>query len=106
MKPRRIQRRRLKGWKSPEGVIYCGRPTMWGNPFETAHEFDVWLKYGTKQALIRVGVCLPEKATQAMEERRIRIMESLPDLRGHDLSCWCSLDKHCHVETLLEMANR
>lgn len=31
--PKRIQRRRTKGWKMPEGAIYVGRPTLLGNPF-------------------------------------------------------------------------
>jgi hypothetical protein len=31
--PRRVQRSRTKGWKMPEGAIYVGRPTKWGNPF-------------------------------------------------------------------------
>src|ERR1035437_1021501 len=30
-KPKRIQRRRTKGWRMPEGAIYVGRPTKWGN---------------------------------------------------------------------------
>lgn len=31
----RIQRSRRKGFRTPEGAIYVGRPTMWGNPFMT-----------------------------------------------------------------------
>jgi len=31
--PERIQRKRIKGWRMPEGAVYVGRPTMWGNPF-------------------------------------------------------------------------
>lgn len=31
--PQRIQRRRTKGWRMPEGAIYVGRPTIYGNPF-------------------------------------------------------------------------
>ena len=32
--PKRIQRQRTKGWRMPEGAIYVGRPTVWGNPFD------------------------------------------------------------------------
>jgi Domain of unknown function (DUF4326) len=32
--PKRIQRKRTKGWRMPEGVVYVGRPTKWGNPFK------------------------------------------------------------------------
>ena len=31
--PKRIQRRRTKGWRMPPGVVYVGRPTIFGNPF-------------------------------------------------------------------------
>ena len=31
--PQRIQRKRSKGWKMPEGAVYVGRPTLLGNPF-------------------------------------------------------------------------
>ena len=34
MSPQRIQRQRTKGWRMPEGAVYVGRPTKWGNPFE------------------------------------------------------------------------
>lgn len=33
MSPVRIQRQRTKGWRMPEGAVYVGRPTRWGNPF-------------------------------------------------------------------------
>lgn len=33
MSPKRIQRTRLKGWRMPEGAVYVGRPSEWGNPF-------------------------------------------------------------------------
>jgi hypothetical protein len=26
-------------------------------------------------------------------------------LRGHDLACWCPLDKPCHADVLLRLAN-
>lgn len=31
--PKRIQRQRRKGWRIPEGAVYVGRPSKWGNPF-------------------------------------------------------------------------
>ena len=27
-------------------------------------------------------------------------------LRGKNLSCWCPLDRPCHADVLLELANR
>ena len=29
----RIQRRRTKGWRMPEGAVYVGRPSLFGNPW-------------------------------------------------------------------------
>ena len=31
--PKRIQRKRTAGWRMPEGAVYVGRPSKWGNPF-------------------------------------------------------------------------
>ena len=31
---KRIQLKRTKGWKMPEGAIYVGRGSKWGNPFK------------------------------------------------------------------------
>jgi hypothetical protein len=33
MSPQRIQRKRTKGWRMPEGAVYVGRGSYWGNPF-------------------------------------------------------------------------
>lgn len=31
--PIRIQRKRTAGWRMPEGAVYVGRGSKWGNPF-------------------------------------------------------------------------
>lgn len=41
---------------------------------------------------------------------RTRLCQRLPELRGHNLACWCPLPKpgepdHCHATVLLEVAN-
>jgi hypothetical protein len=38
----RIQRRRTKGWRMPEGAVYVGRPTRWGNPFPWKGDWITW----------------------------------------------------------------
>lgn len=94
--PRRIQRRRVKGWKAPKGAVYVGRPTKWGNPFprvfrgdptgaESVAAFERWL-FGTD-----AGISLL---------RRARI-----ELRGRDLMCWCKEGEACHADVLLRLAN-
>src|SRR5690606_40288783 len=87
MKPQRIQRKRTKGWKMPENTVYVGRPTKWGNPFKE----DVW---GREQALINyrdfLETCIKTGALKPSE------------LKGKNLSCWCSLKHKCHADILLE----
>lgn len=50
--PRRIRRRRTAGWQMPDGTIYVGRPSRWGNPF----------RLGTYTALARVPAALSDAA--------------------------------------------
>jgi hypothetical protein len=42
--PERIQLRRTKGYRKPEGAVVVSRPSKWGNPF----------RLNTKQGLARV----------------------------------------------------
>ena len=103
MTPQRIQRKREKGWRMPEGAVYVGRPSRWGNPF-------------------RVGALTPDGDPPELQHRATRtdavemfedymaglLIDKPPDvseLRGRDLACWCRLDQPCHADVLLEIAN-
>lgn len=35
--PKRIQRKRTKGWRMPEDAVSVSRPSRWGNPFRFHH---------------------------------------------------------------------
>ncbi len=106
--PQRIQRKRTRGWKMPDGAVYVGRPTRWGNPYRLSdyrfaradgtpyenpiaaremaiRDFEMWL-----------GVSPKGEAIAAASKR---------ELRGKDLACWCPLDQPCHADVLLELAN-
>lgn len=109
---RRICRPRRRGIKLPEGTVYVGRPTMWGNPFmgrRWAHAKSVnlhrrWLD-GDLAALSleRLGFCPGE--VEALFRLRIRVLTNLHRLAGHDLACWCPLSSPwCHAEVLLDLA--
>lgn len=135
-RPNRIQRRRTKGWRAPEGAIYVGRPTRWGNPFDGAGPF-------VAKAASVLGLGSPDEAAAALHAawiRGARYVESLrpwgprleftegriagaawlegtgvldlpktPELgplRGRDLMCWCSLRRPCHADNLIQVANR
>lgn len=86
--PQRIQRKRTKGWRMPNGVIYVGRPSFWANPF----------KFGGNDLKVRMF-------RNHFEEFRDSYMERISELRGKDLACWCPLDQPCHADVLLEIAN-
>jgi len=90
--PVRIQRKRTKGWRMPLNTVYVGRPTKWGNPYipespdeyqEAVDDFEFWMK-----ALIARG-----------------LNHDFNELRGKDLACWCPLDRPCHADVLLKLAN-
>lgn len=113
--PKRIQRRRTKGWRMPEGAVYVGRPTIWGNPF-TAQWCREAGYVGTDEAIAErcVGAFNAWLGpywrnnwdSEESAYRRGRIIIGLDDLRGKDLACWCALDQPCHADVLLRLANR
>lgn len=116
MTPQRIQRKRTKGWRMPEGAVYVGRPTKWGNPVRIvpvhrAGPFDL-----ERDGVGFVGQHTGLHSARWSAARRFRdlvnlglLAPSIADirstLRGHDLCCWCPLDQPCHADVLLELAN-
>lgn len=93
--PRRIQLRRTKGWRLPEGARSVARPTRWGNPFRVGHE--------ARDAAEAVELFALHSGVFGLYELTAA---DLAPLRGCDLACWCPLDKPCHADVLLELANR
>ena len=89
---KRIQRKRTKGWKMPEGAIYVGRPTIWGNPFRVSPNMPAL------EAKRRYAVYIYAKVKGNREWRT-----EFEKLRGHDLACWCPLDQPCHADVLIEL---
>jgi hypothetical protein len=118
--PIRIQRKRIPGWRKPEGSVYVGRPTRFGNPYRLVRQGTGWAvqfgehgggvgtfptdvearRYATEA--FRVWMNLPEQADT------LRLFRAL--LHGRDLTCWCPLPAegepdHCHGAVLLELVN-
>ena len=93
--PKRIQRKRTKGWKMPENTVYVGRPGRWGNPFLGA---DAAEKF--RAALFDLRNC-PDYALKHMRQ----IRDSNSELKGKNLACWCKEGDYCHADILLEFAN-
>lgn len=105
LRPLYLRRSRRKGWRQPEGVIYCGRPTLRGNPFD-------WRRFGIARAVRlyaqwldgRLGpirlhfLGFSEAEIDALIRWRRRLLAELPGLRGRTLSCWCPTNaRFCHV---------
>jgi hypothetical protein len=80
----------------PENAVYVGRPTRWGNPYpvETFGREDAIRKFRLLFNLHSQGI-----ATEFP-------VPNVEELRGKDLACWCPLEKACHADVLLEVANR
>jgi Domain of unknown function (DUF4326) len=78
----------------PEGAIYVGRPSPWGNPFPIGRGPGRYTAEGSLR-LFRM---------YADDSRRG--FDWIEPLRGHDLACFCPLDQPCHGDVLLELANR
>lgn len=114
--PHRIQRSRQRGWRMPEGAIYVGRPTIWGNPFTMAGCREAGFRGTDAQIAARVVGAFEawlESPSWRInwdgsesEAARSAILNQIGCLRGHPLVCWCPLDQPCHADVLLEIANR
>ncbi|HEV2071077.1 MAG TPA: DUF4326 domain-containing protein [Acidimicrobiales bacterium] len=130
MSPKRIQLRRLKGWRMPDGAVSVARPSRWGNPWMIGLVVDrsiSGVQHGAGAGMyapddVRMFELLePEAPLSASEAVRLYrhdleatlgepddypdVVEALGKLRGKDLACWCSLDQPCHADVLLELAN-
>ena len=119
MKPKRIQRRRVKGWRMPPNTISCTRPGQYGNPFRVGGYFKIgdgvnigfkYLQCLDKRYLTRDYELVRDNAHAKEMYRtylsRYPLSQKDKDLlRGKDLACFCALDQPCHVDVLLEAAN-
>ncbi|CAM5506753.1 hypothetical protein SANTM175S_07205 [Streptomyces antimycoticus] len=116
--PIRIERKRIPGWRKPDNCVIVTRPSRFGNPFTVAGAIDNGYAETPEQAR---AICTTVFRSWLRGNRdwwmgpkadatRERILDSLPDLRGRDLACWCPLPAegqpdHCHAQVLLELAN-
>ncbi|WP_260009359.1 DUF4326 domain-containing protein [Sulfitobacter sp. W074] len=112
--PKRIQLKRTKGWRKPEGAKVVARPTKWGNPFDFRAAADAGYGDGRGAAVDAFSGWMrgedrgvPQGQTrESMAAKRTVIRRSLHDLAGKDLACWCHPDQPCHADVLLRLANQ
>jgi len=107
----------------PENTIYVGRPSKWGNPIRLNGDciyidasyrrkiFNPWVFYnvGDIEDVLHLywhitnGTKFVNKDLQFWSDYFKKL--DLNELKGKNLACWCSLDKSCHADRLLELAN-
>ena len=133
--PRRIQRRRTKGWQTPldpqgRKPIYVGRGTPWGNPCTQTRtpaldgtEWERESRLGKTSGQWHgfrhpdghitshlVQNATPEQAVAMyrhwLDQRPSLAEAARTELRGRDLMCWCPPDQPCHADVLLKIANQ
>lgn len=109
MSPQRVQRKRTKGWRMPEGAVYVGRGSKWGNPYKVGDESAFIGEHpvlGLDDPLTQADASqLYDMALQG-GHLSVAVWEVRDALAGKDLACWCRLDLPCHTDVLLDIANR
>lgn len=76
----------------PEGAVFVGRPSKWGNPFKLRNRLD---PYERESVIRRYRQWVCEQPA---------LVKALPELRGKSLVCWCA-PAPCHADVLFELAN-
>ena len=110
--PKRIQRKRTKGWRMPPGTVNVCRPTIFGNPFvgERAVEaYREWLlRVSSSAGLIArlFDVAITGKLRGTPWANADSVLKKVPELSGKDLACYCKIGQPCHADVLLEIANQ
>ena len=97
--PDRVQLRRAKGWRKPEGAVTVARPSSWGNPFKLGESVEV---DGETVTLGRERMIALYRRWLA--DRPELIARARDELAGHDLACWCPPGEPCHADVLLRVA--
>jgi hypothetical protein len=95
---KRVQRKRVAGWRMPPNTVYVGRPTLWGNPYKVT-SFSLKIKGMDRENAIRMYEGWLSQKLEADPH-------FLDPLKGKDLACWCRLDSPCHADILLEFLEK
>lgn len=111
--PQRIQRRRAKGWQMPEGAVYVGRPSRWGNPLpgniKQLTPDQIVDGYRDLVVLRKTTLEAPDYIVTLRATDCATPIPTVDEIRtalaGRDLACWCKSGVPCHANVLLEIAN-
>jgi len=113
--PKRIQRRRVKGWRLPPNTVIVDRTSRYGNPWKVrevkGYRRSQWyVERGVQTAMFFAEGPARELAVHnfgVWAHRGISATD-LERLRGKDLACFCDPadGMACHADVLLDLANR
>lgn len=101
MKPQRVQLKRTKGWRMPENTVKVDRTTRWGNPCRVG----MFKGYTAADAVADFRKWHDRDPTVRSFDHSFGLPPDIAPLRGKNLACWCALDKPCHADVLLKIAN-
>lgn len=103
--PKRIQRKRTKGWRLPEGAIIVDRTTPWGNPFVIGRDGTREECVHKHRMLLCGFLCVSSKVSIDEQVRYQKyVLEHVSHLYGKVPCCFCPEDKSCHGDTLARFA--
>lgn len=118
--PDRIQRKRTPGWKNPPNTLYCGRGSKYGNPVKSiANEIFIdisylgieqkWAYYSDGDIDDVLFIYNHLLNGTKFSNRHLKYWSyhfsyiNFKYLLKYDhLSCWCPLDKPCHVDIIIK----
>lgn len=114
MMPKRVRLSRTRGWRMPENAVSVARPGRWGNFYRVGQPMcpATIRRWGhrLRDFANRDHACV-DAAEAVGRFRAVLIFDEAihahlrAELAGKDLACWCALDKPCHADVLLEIAN-
>lgn len=108
--PERVQLIRKKGYRMPPNTRKVDRQTRWGNPFNATQIGCTFIHKGFPAPIIPLRTepsldrCL-DMYVAWLGAVLAREPDFLDPLRGMNLACWCPLDRPCHADILLRLAN-
>lgn len=108
--PERIQRKRTKGWKMPPNTVCVDRSSNFGNVFKVGDQvlsdfFDELTEIEKLMFPDRT-IMDNEGAVFLFKKWQLPKLKNIEKLKGKNLACFCPLDKPCHADILLELANK
>lgn len=106
--PKRIQRKRVKGWRMPENTKDVTRSSNYGNIFKVGDQIlnEHWNQLNSHEQEMFTCRTIHDAAGAVYLFRKFQLPTmNVEKLRGFDLACWCRKGDWCHGDYILLKAN-